>query len=141
MEYHLGDSLGFALHRTYMRMKAVSVRRLRPHGLTPEQFGVLAILWDNPGLSQREIASILVKDAPNVTRIIDRLESKGLVERHEDANDRRAYRMYPSSRGRLLRKTLGPAALDLRTSMFSSLSPKEQASMRLLLDKLFESLE
>jgi len=141
MEYHLGESLGFALHRTYMRMKVVSARRLRPHGLTPDQFAVLAILWDNPGLSQGEIAKLLIKDAPNVTRIVDRLVIKGLVERRGNPADRRAYRIYPTRSGRSLHRTLGPKVLDLRAEMFQSLTDKEQASMRKLLDKLFDSLE
>ena len=141
MEYHLRESLGFALHRTYMRMKVLSARRLRPHGLTPDQFAVLAILWDNPGLSQGEIARLLIKDAPNVTRIVDRLENKQLVERHGDPSDRRAYRIYPTRSGRDLHKTLGQKVLNLRAEMFQCLTDKEQASMRKLLDKLFDSLE
>lgn len=141
MEYHLRESLGFALHRTYMRMKVLSARRLRSHGLTPDQFAVLATLWDNPGLSQGEIARLLIKDAPNVTRIVDRLEHKELVERREDPSDRRAYRIYPTRSGRTLHKTLGQKVLDLRAEMFQSLTDKEQASMRKLLDKLFDSLE
>jgi DNA-binding MarR family transcriptional regulator len=141
MEYHLRESLGFALHRTYMRMKVLSARRLRSHGLTPDQFAVLATLWDNPGLSQGEIARLLIKDAPNVTRIVDRLEHKELVERREDPSDRRAYRIYPTRSGRALHKTLGQKVLDLRAEMFQSLTDKEQANMRKLLDKLFDSLE
>ena len=141
MEYHLGESLGFALHRTYMRMRVISARKLRPHGLTPDQFGVLAILWDNPGLSQGEIARILVKDPPNVTRIVDRLEANNLVERRSDPDDRRAYRVFPTSPGRALHQTLGPEILQLRSELFQSLSQKEQDSLRTMLDKLFESME
>jgi len=141
MEYHLADSLGFTLHRTYMRMRAISARRLRPYGLTPDQFAVLAILWDHPGLSQREVAQILIKDAANVTRIIDRLEDKGLLERRQDPTDRRAYRIYPSKSARTLRKTLGPRVLDIRAEVFQGLTKKEQDSMRKLLDKLFDSME
>jgi DNA-binding MarR family transcriptional regulator len=141
MEYHLEESLGFALHRTYMRTKAASARRLRPHGLTPDQFGVLAVLWDEPGLSQGEIARLLVKDAPNITRIVDRLQAKKLVERRNDPHDRRTHRIYPSKQGLALKKTLTPEVLNMRSELFGALSPKEQASMRKLLDKLFESLE
>jgi DNA-binding MarR family transcriptional regulator len=141
MEYHLEDSLGFALHRTYMRAKAVAARRLRPHDLTPDQFGVLAVLWDDPGMTQGEIARHLVKDAPNITRIVDRLEAKGLLERRKDPGDRRAHRVYPSKRGIALKRTLGPEVLNIRTELYQSLSHKEQEAMRKLLDKLFTSLE
>lgn len=141
MEYHLGESLGFALHRAYMRMRVISARRLRPHDLTPDQFGVLALLWDHPGLSQGDIARMLVKDAPNVTRIVDRLETKKLVERRSDPQDRRAHRIYPTRAGFALHETLGPEILQLRAELFQSLSQKEQDSLRSMLDKLFESME
>ena len=141
MEYHLAESLGYALHKTYMRMRVISTRRLRPHGLTPDQFGVLALLWDNPGLSQGDIARILVKDAPNVTRIVDRLEAKQLVERCSDPHDRRAYRVYPTRTGQAMHGKLGAEILQLRKELLQGLSDKEQDSLHKMLNKLFASME
>jgi len=76
MPYRLEDSLGFAIHRTDMRFKLLGAQFLRPHGLTPEQFGVLATLCNRDGMSQRELADHLVKDRPNITRMLDKLQNK-----------------------------------------------------------------
>ncbi len=141
MEYRLEDSLGFAIHRVDMRLKVIAAQHLRPHGLTPEQFAVLATLCSHTGMSQRELADHLVKDRPNITRILDKLQSKGLVERHPDPHDRRVYRVHATPAGRDLRDHLAPMVLDVRRRLFSALSAAEQTAMRRLLDHLFTSLE
>ena len=60
--------------------------------ITPEQYVILAVLVENGELYQRQIAEIAYKDRPNVTRLINILEKKGLVqikpymlELHDDA--------------------------------------------------------
>jgi len=141
MPYRLEDSLGFAIHRTDMRLMLVGAQFLRDHGLTPEQYGVLATLCNRDGISQRELADHLVKDRPNITRILDKLQQKGLVERRPDPADRRIHRLYATAEGHALLQELIPSVLKLRKQMFGALSPAEQKTLRDLLDRLFHSLE
>jgi len=141
MPYRLEDSLGFAIHRTDMRFKLLGAQFLRPHGLTPEQFGVLATLCNRDGMSQRELADHLVKDRPNITRMLDKLQQKGLVERCPDPADRRIYRLHATTEGHDLMQQLVPSVLKLREQMFGVLSPAEQKTLRDLLDRLFDSME
>ena len=141
MPYRLEDSLGFAIHRTDMRLKQMGAQLLRPYGLTPEQFGVLATLCSRDGMNQRELADHLVKDRPNITRMLDKLQRKGWVERQPDPADRRVHRLHATAEGHDLMAQLSPQVLALRQRMFSELSPEEQAALRDLLDRLFVSLE
>ena len=58
--------------------------------LSPSQFNVLNLLCDQPdGLSQVELSRQLIMHRSNVTGLVDRLETRGLVKRTENDADRR----------------------------------------------------
>jgi DNA-binding MarR family transcriptional regulator len=63
---------------------------LKPFGLTPTQYNVLRILRGTPdGLCRNEVGERLVTRVPDVTRLLDRMERMGLIERHRQGADRR----------------------------------------------------
>lgn len=64
---------------------------VEPHGVTLQQFNVLRILRGARGepLPTLEIGERLIERTPGVTRLIDRLEEKGLVRRERSSEDRR----------------------------------------------------
>lgn len=64
---------------------------LKPHGLTPTQHNVLRILRGAgaDGLCGREIGERLVARVPDVPRLLERMESQGLIDRQRDPDDRR----------------------------------------------------
>src|SRR5215470_7531125 len=64
---------------------------LKPHALSPTQYNVLRILRGagSDGLSCREIGDRLVARDPDITRLMDRLEKRGLVRRERSTADRR----------------------------------------------------
>ena len=64
---------------------------LNQHGLdlTATQSEVLEILYEQGTMSQRELGERLVCTKGNISRLLDRMEAKGLIERNPDANDRR----------------------------------------------------
>jgi DNA-binding MarR family transcriptional regulator len=69
-------------------------RRARVHGLTRAQWVILARVARAPGLSQRELAELLEVEPMTVGRLVDRLESRRLVERRPDEADRRIWRLH-----------------------------------------------
>lgn len=77
--------------RTASLLDAEFSDALKPHGLTPTQYNVLRILRGagDPGLCRYEVADRLVTPGPDVTRLLDRLEEAGLVDRARDPEDRR----------------------------------------------------
>ncbi len=88
-----------------------SARLFKPHGLTAAQFNVLNILGDPElakGVSQRELADLLVVDRSNVTGLIDRMEAAGWVRRADDPADRRVYRVNLTGLGRKLWEKVAP---------------------------------
>jgi DNA-binding MarR family transcriptional regulator len=69
-------------------------RRARVDGMTRAQWGLLLRLWQNPGLSQKEVADLLEVEPITVARLVDRLEGNGMIERRPDAHDRRIWRLH-----------------------------------------------
>jgi DNA-binding MarR family transcriptional regulator len=77
--------------------------------LSPSQFNVLNLLYDQPeGCTQIELSRSLIMHRSNVTGLVDRLETRGLVQRHDSAHDRRAYRVVLTSPGRKLIESILP---------------------------------
>lgn len=71
--------------------------------LSPSQFNVLNLLGGHPdGLSQTALGRALIMHRSNLTGLVDRLEHRGLVARHDTADDRRAWRVRLTPDGRRL---------------------------------------
>ena len=66
-------------------------------GLTPPQMAILQILVRQDGMSLKELSRAMSLAHSTVSGIVDRLESKQMVERRADPDDRRVTRLYPSS--------------------------------------------
>jgi len=69
-------------------------RRARRHGMTRAQWGILKQVFYNPGLTQKELADLLEVEPITAARLVDRLQTAGLIERRADAQDRRIWRLH-----------------------------------------------
>lgn len=100
-------------------------RALEPHGLTAAQFAVLEIMGEaeDKQLGCGELGRKLAGPSSDVTRLLDRLESGGLVSRERDKSDRRVVHTRISEKGRELLKVATPfvrAAEEQALATFSS---------------------
>jgi DNA-binding MarR family transcriptional regulator len=73
------------------RLSQQAEQVFRQHGITGDQYNVLRILRGArpTGLARAGITQRLLRRAPDVTRMLDRLENNGLIERRRDADDAR----------------------------------------------------
>ncbi len=136
------DSLGFIIYRTALALKGALQRCFKENGyeITAEQWAILRQLWEEDGLSQREIADRAAKDKPNITRMLDALEKKLLVFRQPDPQDRRKYCIYLTKDGRQLYERLSPLAQSLRQKVTANLTGPEIDSLKTTLDKIYQNL-
>lgn len=67
--------------------------------VSSEQYAILSCLVKQNRVTQQTLCQMTKKDKPNVTRLIDRLESKGLVQRIADAEDKRKKRIHITEQG------------------------------------------
>ena len=79
------------LLRTADAVKRSLAQVIEPHGITPQQYNVLRILRGAgpDGLPTLSIGERMIEQTPGVTRLVDRLERKGLVARTPCPKDRR----------------------------------------------------
>jgi DNA-binding MarR family transcriptional regulator len=109
----------FRLLRLESRLGAAVADRLREIGVSVPQCDVLTTLTEEEGVSQQALAKRLYVTKGNISGLLDRLESAGLVERRSTASDRRQYEIHLTPSGReaaeraiaiqhaLIRKTFG----------------------------------
>src|ERR1700761_2270526 len=95
----LPDLLGYHLRRAQSAVFQDFAARMDGANVTPGQFGVLALIEANAGLSQTQLAEILGIDRSTLVAVIDKLERQGLVERAARPNDRRSHALRLSRQG------------------------------------------
>ena len=92
----------FRLIRLHTRSRMAIANRLRAYDLSVPQCDVLTTLTEREGVSQQELAARLYVTKGNISGLVDRLESSGLVERRSLQNDRRSHAIHLTPAGREL---------------------------------------
>jgi DNA-binding MarR family transcriptional regulator len=108
------------LWRAYDRLRALEDELFGRHGLTPQQYNALRLLSAaHPDkLATLELAGRLVSRAPDITRLLDKLADRGLIERERPADNRRVVRVGITAAGlTLLRDLREPLALCHRRQL------------------------
>ncbi|WP_065431154.1 MarR family winged helix-turn-helix transcriptional regulator [Vibrio scophthalmi] len=109
---------------------------LKKHGLSVALWPTMMCLWEEEGVTQRDIAAKSKVENSTTTRTLDKLENLGLVERRADPHSRRSYRIYLTEQGRSLKEQLLPIPVAVNQRMMSSLNDREQQQMIALLQKM-----
>jgi len=87
--YSTDESVGYLMKRVIMSITSAADRRLEPKGLTHAQWGPLFMLRRSRASTVAELARELNTDPGAMTRLLDRLECKGLCRRSRSTDDRR----------------------------------------------------
>ena len=108
---------------------------LKPSGITPEQYHVLRVLRDAgaAGTPLSAVAERLPAGDPDVTRLLDRLEQRGLASRSREAADRRVVTARITSEGDDLIDTLEGAVSALHARQLGPLGRQGLRELRRLL--------
>ena len=128
------------LVEAYQAIFEVGDRNIRSMGLTPPQFDVIAELGGTKGMTCVELSQSTLLAKASLTGIIDRLESKNLVERRPVPDDRRATHIRLTKKGEGVYRDCFPAQAKLMRRYFErALTRKEVKVMRELLLRLRDS--
>ena len=77
----------FKLNKVRRRIHRYYESELAPFNITPVQFYVLSVLWDKDELKFKDLALRLDMDGSTLTGILDRMETRGFIERKTDPED------------------------------------------------------
>ena len=130
-----GD-LNVKLMRVARAHRTVAASLLSEVGLHPGQEALLMELWDHDGRTQADLAESLGVEPPTVTKVLQRMEHGGLVDRRPDATARRAIRVFLTPKGRRLKGKVDKLWSELETRTLGGLSDRQQSSLRSLLNTL-----
>lgn len=95
----LDGLLGYHLRRAQVAVFQDFAATMHGMDITPGQFGVLALIQANPGLTQSALGEAMGVDRSTVVAVIDRLESRDLVRRAPSPTDRRSYALVLGEEG------------------------------------------
>jgi DNA-binding MarR family transcriptional regulator len=130
---HLMGMLHRALRRKYDS-------QLKGFGLTPCQFEVLMVLWEEEGILLSELGRRVSRDGPTITGVVDRMEKKLLVKRKRDSHDRRAVRVVLTSKSKGMKEQLSATKKRVLQKIARNLSIKEIASLESVLVKMMKNM-
>jgi DNA-binding MarR family transcriptional regulator len=107
-EFYRGDnwsaeeSIGYLLRTTVSTLMRAAETAMRPHGLTSVQWAPLMIISRGGNPTAASLARDLNTDTGAMTRMLDRLEAKGLLQRSRSSTDRRVVELTLTEQGREL---------------------------------------
>jgi len=109
-------------------------------GITMAQWRAISILATQNGITQREIADKLGLDTSSIIPLIDRLESKELVNRRPDNTDRRINRLYITKKTESLLGQMQLCAKLFKSSLIDGIKKDQLEITRLVLDRISQNL-
>jgi DNA-binding MarR family transcriptional regulator len=110
--------------------------RLRPLDLSPAHAGILRMIRGSAALSQQQLAAALKIHPSRLVALVDELESKGLVERRENPDDRRTYALALTPKGEKVLGEIGRIARQHNDELCAALGEKDREQLARLLQRI-----
>lgn len=141
--YDIDHAIGYTVGHAAARIKMALRRAFAAagHDVTPEQWIVLYRLCETTGMTQVGLGERTVKDKTSVTRILDRLESRGLITRRRDAHDRRSQRLFPTPEGEAVVRALVPVVQQFAALAYADISAEDAGTLRRILSRIESRLD
>jgi MarR family transcriptional regulator, organic hydroperoxide resistance regulator len=134
------DSIDFILINVCHLHRTRAHQLLEALGLYQGQPPVLRALWQQEGLTQREIAQQLKIAPATVTKMLQRMEKTGFIQRRSDPDDQRVTRVYLTDAGRDVQSAVEEVFQTLEAETFANLTLEERLLLRRLLLQLRQNL-
>ena len=133
-KYDFENSVGFIVNNTAKSFqRSLDIELRRNAGVTLSQWRVVGALVLQPGLTQKEIADKMGIEGATLVPVIDKMEKDGLLKRKPDLTDRRANRIYLTSKADSLWESMTECALKIRRSSTKNISDDD---IKITLDTL-----
>ena len=134
------DYIGFQVLQVHKAHRQLAEAALNKLGVHTGQEMILLQLWIEEGIPQSQLAASMEVEPPTATKMLQRMERAGLIERRPDPTDARISRVYLSERGRALEQPVLDVWKQLETQTVAGLSLTEQALLHRLLMQVLTNL-
>ena len=132
---------GYLLRQAWRALEGAMEIALRPHGLSPPQYGVLTVLAREPGASGADLARAVHTTPQAMNGVLATLEREALIERHPHPTHGRILQARLTSEGRRRLEAANPSIRALERATERGLSPDEIAAVKTWLVTAAQRLE
>lgn len=143
IQFDIKQSPGFLINMMARKISNFLQKVFAEKGyrITAPQWSVLNFLWQEEGLNQSRLAEGISSDRHTISRIIGIMEKQDLVFKKPDPNDKRAYRVYLTKKGRNLQTILPPLALQAAEKAFADISVEDVAALIRILNTISNNID
>jgi DNA-binding MarR family transcriptional regulator len=131
-----GSGAAFLLAQVGAHAASKFAERLAKLNLVPAHAGILRILSSTAGITQQRLAVTLGMVPSRLVALVDDMESRGLIERRENSDDRRRYALHVTEKGRTALETVSRLSREHSQALFAALSAEEQRQLAALLQRV-----
>jgi DNA-binding MarR family transcriptional regulator len=131
----------FKIDTTIKKIRNSLQKRLNEKNidLTVDQWVLLDHISREEGISQNALAEVTYKDPPTVTRIVDLLEKKELVERRMAAGDRRKFNLFLTTKGAACHEEAFPVVAEIRRKGWGDLDEADYQQFVRIMDSIYQN--
>lgn len=136
---YLKGRIGSLIYITGTLIRGLSTQTFteKDFGITPDQYVILYLLTENDEIMyQRQLAEVMFKDRSNISRIIDIMHQKGLIEKVPDSNGRKIYKLIVTPKGKELKDKIFPTDINIRKMIRNNITEEELAVTFRTLEKM-----
>lgn len=134
-------SIGYQVRMANRAIQRALQSKIEPHGVTPGMWYFLRALWEEDGLTQRELSQRVGTMEPTTLTAIAAMEKAGFVTRRRNPDDRRRINVRLTDKGKRLRQQLLPLAIEVLDIATKSLTPREREALLNMLRAIQTNLE
>ncbi len=138
----LSKEIAVYLNLSACKLKQYTAAMLKQNnvGLTPEQFLLVDLLWNQGPMSQQKIADMMMKDKNSITKLVDALEKKGLVVRKRDTRDKRSNTLILTEKAEQMKLGAKEYGISMLDKVLEGISEEELKSFLETLGKLTDNM-
>lgn len=134
------ESVGHQVRWAHRALQRELEERLRPFGITSGMWHFLRALWEEDGLSQRELSDRVGTTEPTTVSALHALEKRGLAVRVPNATDRRKSNIFLTRPAKDLRDLLLREARDVNRTATAGIEPADIRGLKSTLEKIRKNL-
>jgi DNA-binding MarR family transcriptional regulator len=129
---------GYLFRRMQQIAVSIFIEECKAHDLTPVQYAALIAIHTHPGIDATRLSAVIAFDRSTLGNVIERLESKALVERKPSREDRRIKLLYLTRFGAALLREIMPSVDRAQARMLQPLKASDRKMLMALLTQLVD---
>jgi DNA-binding MarR family transcriptional regulator len=129
---------GYLFRRMQQIAVAIFVEECKAFDLTPVQYAALVAIHTHPGIDATRLSAVIAFDRSTLGNVIERLESKKLIERKPSPEDKRVKLLHITRAGATLLRDIAPAVDRAQLRMLEPLKSADRKALMALLAQLVD---